>query len=1761
MVRQLFAIFSSHHPKPQFIFRNVGWLGVVTIVFLLTPTVLWAQGTGLGLNEFAANTNLGTDVNLINLISRVINIILGFLGVIAIGLIIYAGWLWMTSGGDAQKIDKAKKIMLGAVIGLAIILSAFAIASFIIRQIRNATTGGGGSNLCWDGNPPPCPPPPLPGSYLRVLSQGPMGNGIKLCAAVQATFSEAVQWSTVNTTNFTIQEAASGTLFASGTYQPGVNAANIAFSHVGNEFAPNTAYRVTLRSGFSGLRGVSNINLRTDKVWTFTTGSESDNTAPEVVTHQPPSGGAEVCRQTPIQVVFSEPMLATSFYGNVILRDRASRTPVSLSEPTFGDGYRIANFRILNPLEPFTEYEVVLKGGPGGLSDLCGIPLAADYVWTFTTGPTTDCSPSLSSVVPETADYGQIITLSGSNIFLDGEIYINDFPADSNSFPGTVPPENILCYAGVSRDGATTCTASQIKSRTPVGASTGPAYDQDGYSRTVGQLHLNVAGANSNDLPFTITSPYIDSLSPTSGGQGQFITISGWNFGNTPGQVRFVRPNGTWTEAEPPQACSDWWSETEIVVKVPAGLVAGVSYQVEVVTAAGGSNAENKRSNSESFLVTSQSPGPGICSLSPSSSPLLDLPINVTLRGESFGTSRGASVVTFDVANNINSTTYSSWNQSEIVAQTPTGPSGNLLGAGQWRVQVKVGNQLSNWKRFTVSQETTTYPRVIESASCVNNTQSPSPYKDSTNACGNAVISARFTLPMNENSFTVGANGTIRVEECGNGSEPGSCTVAVGLSQPTFLRDSESNVIGFSVLPAASLRAGFWYRGTISSGVRSRAGNNMRSDYVWYFKVASATCPLNSVVLTPSYATIRELSPDPGSTQMFTAAVTASNCNMINAANYTWRWTTTNNSADPPPPRRIQLAGGLAEPFDQTGVGTPALAAEALDWTPPARPARIQVEAVGENKSSASEVYVSSTFCVENSDCNACGAGTSRCVSGVCDPVITDISPADGAPHTWTTITGCYFGSNRGRIIYNNNVEGLWPDARICGPSTWSNTQVISEAPPGFTSGPLILERANPPGGSVSSNPRVFGLSTTLRPGLCRLSPAYHYESQLGTPQATITLEGNGFGDRRELALGDHWFLKKIKAVFKSVLADSGFPTDTSSVNYYYLDPLTNTQRYSGSATTYPLWGNNQVQAITPAAPATVLGRNRVSVNKGVNESNRLAYELRSGSPPGEGGELPKIVSVSPAPASTNICRNTVLTVTFDRPVTSNTLTAGQVQLAKVPCTADQTRGWRWLVDMMSKLVSPVKAQTNTGCLTPVRVQIVGSQATITPVQILSANARYEVKITSPNIDCPNSGGLCQWFFNTKRDICRIHSVEVNPPYYTYNAAGQTKEFFAQAKAEDGQSLLADYRWVEEDEANVITVTTTLDNQSITAAANNQNGQATLVVTADGTNDGNSNQATGQAVLNVFLCELPWEVSDTDYDFNLRYCRGRTNDTDPLPEFSVTSVDHNPATVDGILREYIFKHPLADEIIGLRIYQNPDHLSPRQWYDSRPDILRGQPSSFVIDGYQALRDNQTVYVGAVAKNNTNLYTNIYVLSFSQGASAQTLNIFNQLINNWLFNPALPADEQTKLQRDLGRLQDLAGIASKLASYAVQNSNQYPLLTAGTFQIGRSTSAWSSWQAELGNSLGAALPVDPLNRFVNCPQGYDPNTCWRSADKSFVCPAGSYVYQYVVSDDGRSYRLLANMEFKNVTWYGNPTVVIGNSDACNSYEYTVSNVAQ
>jgi hypothetical protein len=110
---------------------------------LALPTVAFAQSDSLNVNDLGvgavqSSIKLGSgDVR--ETAARIINVALGFLGIIAVVIVLLGGFKYMVAGGNEEKTSEAKKLIVSGIIGLAIILSAWAITSFVISRLVTAT--------------------------------------------------------------------------------------------------------------------------------------------------------------------------------------------------------------------------------------------------------------------------------------------------------------------------------------------------------------------------------------------------------------------------------------------------------------------------------------------------------------------------------------------------------------------------------------------------------------------------------------------------------------------------------------------------------------------------------------------------------------------------------------------------------------------------------------------------------------------------------------------------------------------------------------------------------------------------------------------------------------------------------------------------------------------------------------------------------------------------------------------------------------------------------------------------------------------------------------------------------------------------------------------------------------------------------------------------------------------------------------------------------------------------------------------------------------------------------------------------------------------------------------------------------------------------------------------------------------------------------------------------------------------------------------
>jgi cytochrome bd-type quinol oxidase subunit 2 len=119
----------------------------IFLFFIITAPALAQGGSYNFVNQSGLNTagskagysDTLKALNPENLSSQIINIVLSILGLIFIGLIIYGGLTWMLAEGNEQKLEKAKQIILASIIGLIVVLAAYAASYFIISYFSAKT--------------------------------------------------------------------------------------------------------------------------------------------------------------------------------------------------------------------------------------------------------------------------------------------------------------------------------------------------------------------------------------------------------------------------------------------------------------------------------------------------------------------------------------------------------------------------------------------------------------------------------------------------------------------------------------------------------------------------------------------------------------------------------------------------------------------------------------------------------------------------------------------------------------------------------------------------------------------------------------------------------------------------------------------------------------------------------------------------------------------------------------------------------------------------------------------------------------------------------------------------------------------------------------------------------------------------------------------------------------------------------------------------------------------------------------------------------------------------------------------------------------------------------------------------------------------------------------------------------------------------------------------------------------------------------------
>ena len=115
--------------------RNIIALAILSVLFVPLAGVMALE---VGIGEVGEELELG-DRDIRATVASIINVAMGLLGIVAVVIILYGGFTWMTAGGNEENVSKAQKIIVSGIIGLALILASWAIARFVLESLVTAT--------------------------------------------------------------------------------------------------------------------------------------------------------------------------------------------------------------------------------------------------------------------------------------------------------------------------------------------------------------------------------------------------------------------------------------------------------------------------------------------------------------------------------------------------------------------------------------------------------------------------------------------------------------------------------------------------------------------------------------------------------------------------------------------------------------------------------------------------------------------------------------------------------------------------------------------------------------------------------------------------------------------------------------------------------------------------------------------------------------------------------------------------------------------------------------------------------------------------------------------------------------------------------------------------------------------------------------------------------------------------------------------------------------------------------------------------------------------------------------------------------------------------------------------------------------------------------------------------------------------------------------------------------------------------------------
>ncbi|MGE5425700.1 MAG: IPT/TIG domain-containing protein [Bacillota bacterium] len=611
----------------------------------------------VGMNEIGNNIELGQQ-DPRTTAGRVINIVMLSLGIICVGLIIWGGFVWMTSNGDESKVDKAKLILKNGVIGLVIILSAWGIATFVLTRLLGSNNGNG-TGGCADGQINPCgcggSMACIDGSWGSCLgSDCNSGGGPESCDSntILGGCQGVDQICAVdnycdNETCSCVPKSSLGESCDADESNPSCEADN---SLCGDYLSCNpesclcegqpVITRVSPAGGFC--EEDQNKPCLTDDDCTL----KCDLTTPNgdngnIITISGTNFGA------------FDPQASKVFFGG----DIPGLSPSAIN-PQCIDSWTNKQIIIVVP-EGTTSgpLKVQSADGQNDTTDNDVGPIVPDFI-------NNDIKrPGLCLLTPETGRLSDKVNYFGINLY-EGQAYFGDYVRNVRGLDSQFNnPQGVA------------------------GTTTVPNIQKGGMtSFVVGSV--NGFPQKSNYVTFLKeqepdAGPYISYFEPATGRAGQYVTIHGGGLGGARGTAKVMFGDKEADYSFPDVCASSVWSDKQVIVKVPADLQDGY-YPIAIIFG-DGERIDSQNANPNAFNVDANvSLKSSICRISPVKGPV---GTSVSIWGEYFGNNGGDGLSVFSRDKGVSGTISTNQGAQRLLPAVPTGAvSGpvKVVKNGEW---------------------------------------------------------------------------------------------------------------------------------------------------------------------------------------------------------------------------------------------------------------------------------------------------------------------------------------------------------------------------------------------------------------------------------------------------------------------------------------------------------------------------------------------------------------------------------------------------------------------------------------------------------------------------------------------------------------------------------------------------------------------------------------------------------------------------------------------------------------------------------------------------------------------------------------------------------------------------------------------------------------------------------------------------------------------------------------------------------------------